>query len=129
MSSAIESAFVQLDPLARLVMHDDRGGVPRPEDGGRGAARVLEYRQPVVDALFLVTVATVTMAKLQWEVAGTLQLSDVVTALFLVAFVWSRWEHDDPLVTRAAGVGLAGLRGISAESEIVGGTPWLSKLR
>jgi O-antigen ligase len=73
----------------------------------RGAARVLDYRQPVVDALFLITVATVTMAKLQWEVAGTLQLSDVVTALFLVAFVWSRWEHDDPHVTRAASVGLA----------------------
>jgi hypothetical protein len=73
------------------------------------AARPLarDYRTPVVDGLFLATVATVTFAKLQWEVAGTLQLSDVVTALFLVAFAWTRFERDDARVTRAAGVTLA----------------------
>jgi O-antigen ligase len=45
---------------------------------------------PVVDALFFATLFTVTFAKLQWEVAGTLSLSDVLTALFLVAVAGSR---------------------------------------
>ena len=45
---------------------------------------------PVVDVLFLATVFTVSFAKLQWEVAGTLSLSDVLTAVFLVAWVGSR---------------------------------------
>ena len=36
---------------------------------------------PVVDALFFATVFTVTFAKLQWEVAGTLSLSDVLTGV------------------------------------------------
>ena len=42
---------------------------------------------PIVDGLFIATVATVTLAKLQWEVAGTLSFSDIVTALFLIAFL------------------------------------------
>jgi O-antigen ligase len=45
---------------------------------------------PVVDLLFLATVFTVSFAKLQWEVAGTLSLSDVLTAVFLVAWVGAR---------------------------------------
>ncbi len=40
----------------------------------------------VTDFLFFATLFTVTFAKLQWEVAGTLSLSDVLTALFLVGF-------------------------------------------
>jgi hypothetical protein len=60
-----------------------------------------------VDGLFLATVATVTFAKLQWEVAGTLQLSDVLTGLFLVAFGWSRFERGDDRVTRCAAVTFA----------------------
>jgi O-antigen ligase len=40
----------------------------------------------VTDFLFFATIFTVTFAKLQWEVAGTLSLSDVLTALFLVGF-------------------------------------------
>ncbi len=44
-------------------------------------------RQSVTEALFFATVLTVSFAKLQWEVAGTLSLSDVLTALFLVVFV------------------------------------------
>ena len=40
----------------------------------------------ITDVLFLATIFTVTFAKLQWEVAGTLSLSDVLTALFLVAY-------------------------------------------
>jgi O-antigen ligase len=43
-----------------------------------------------VDALFFATVFTVTFAKLQWEVAGTLSLSDVLTGVFLVALAGSR---------------------------------------
>jgi len=44
----------------------------------------------VVDALFFATVFTVTFAKLQWEVAGTLSLSDVLTGVFLVALAGAR---------------------------------------
>jgi O-antigen ligase len=45
---------------------------------------------PVVDALFFATIFTVTFAKLQWEVAGTLSLSDVLTGVFLVALAGTR---------------------------------------
>jgi O-antigen ligase len=44
----------------------------------------------VVDGLFFATVFTVTFAKLQWEVAGTLSLSDVLTGIFLVALAGTR---------------------------------------
>jgi O-Antigen ligase len=50
---------------------------------------------PVVDALFFATVFTVTFAKLQWEVAGTLSLSDVLTAVFLIAFAGTRLGTGD----------------------------------
>jgi hypothetical protein len=40
----------------------------------------------VTDVLFFATIFTITFAKIQWEVAGTLSLSDVLTAFFLVAF-------------------------------------------
>ena len=53
----------------------------------------------VVDALFLATIFTVTFAKLQWEVAGTLSLSDVLTAAFLVAFVGTRIGTGDRTVS------------------------------
>jgi O-Antigen ligase len=56
--------------------------------------------------LFLATVATVSFAKLQWEVAGTLALSDVLTALFLVAFLLGRVERLDGRLTRTAAVAL-----------------------
>ena len=42
--------------------------------------RVAVDRAPYVEALFFATVFTVTFAKLQWEVAGTMSFSDVVTA-------------------------------------------------
>ena len=45
---------------------------------------------PVVDALFFATVFTVTFAKLQWEFAGTLSLSDVLTGVLLVALAGTR---------------------------------------
>ncbi len=49
----------------------------------------------IVDVLFFATIFTVTFAKLQWELAGTLSLSDVLTALFLVAFTGGRVAAGD----------------------------------
>ena len=48
-----------------------------------------------LDVLFFATLFTVTFAKLQWEVAGTLSLSDVLTAFFLVAFAGNRITWGD----------------------------------
>ena len=45
--------------------------------------RVAVDRAPYVEALFFATVFTVTFAKLQWEVAGTMSFSDVVTAVLM----------------------------------------------
>ena len=67
--------------------------------------RVLE--QPVLDGLFLATILTVTFHKLQWELAGSLTLSDVLTSVFLVLFAWDRFERADARFTRTALVGLA----------------------
>ena len=63
--------------------------------------------QPVLDGLFLATVLTVTFHKLQWELAGSLTLSDVLTSVFLVLFVWLRIERGDARLTRTAAVALA----------------------
>ena len=57
---------------------------------------------PVVDALFFATVFTVTFAKLQWEVAGTLSLSDVLTGVFLVALAGTRIGTGDRRLTWGA---------------------------
>ncbi|HSO02577.1 MAG TPA: hypothetical protein VLS46_08625, partial [Gaiellaceae bacterium] len=62
---------------------------------------------PVVDLLFLATVFTVSFAKLQWEVAGTLSLSDVLTAIFLLAWVGARFGTGDRRI--AWGAAAAGL--------------------
>jgi O-antigen ligase len=59
---------------------------------------------PVVDALFFATLFTVTFAKLQWEVAGTLSLSDVLTALFLVAVAGSRLGTGDRRLVYGAAI-------------------------
>jgi hypothetical protein len=67
--------------------------------------RVLE--QPLLDGLFLLTILTVTFHKLQWELAGSLTLSDVLTSVFLVVFAWDRFERDDGRMTRTAWVALA----------------------
>ena len=61
----------------------------------------------VTDVLFFATVFTVTFAKLQWEVAGTLSLSDVLTAVFLVAFVGNRLAAEDRGVAYAAAAAAA----------------------
>jgi O-antigen ligase len=74
-------------------------------------ARVRPYAgalaQPALDSLFLLTILTVTFHKLQWELAGSLTLSDVLTSVFLVLFVWDRLEHGDARLTRTATVALA----------------------
>ena len=62
---------------------------------------------PVVELLFLATVFTVTFAKLQWEVAGTLSLSDVLTGIFLVAWLGTRVGTGDRRI--AWGAAVAGL--------------------
>ncbi|HUQ22065.1 MAG TPA: O-antigen ligase family protein [Gaiellaceae bacterium] len=61
-----------------------------------------DRHSPVVDALFFATVFTVTFAKLQWEVAGTLSLSDVLTGIFLVALAGTRIGTADRRLARGA---------------------------
>jgi hypothetical protein len=58
--------------------------------------------QPVLEGLFLLTIFTVTFHKLQWELAGSLTLSDVLTSVFLVLFAWDRFERSDTRFTRTA---------------------------
>jgi hypothetical protein len=48
----------------------------------------------------------VTYHKLQWELAGSLTLSDVLTSVFLVVFVWDRLERADARLTRTSAVAL-----------------------
>jgi O-antigen ligase len=60
------------------------------------------HRTPIVDALFFAVVFTVTFAKVQWSAAGTLWLSDVITALFLLAFALHRLERLDARLPRCA---------------------------
>jgi O-antigen ligase len=69
--------------------------------------RVATERAPFVEALFFLTVFTVTFAKLQWEVAGTMSFSDVITFVFLIAFAVYRIERFDGSFPRAAMVTLA----------------------
>ena len=57
---------------------------------------------PAVDLLFFATIFTVSFAKLQWEVAGTLSLSDVLTGVFLVAWVGTRLGTGDRRVVWGA---------------------------
>ncbi len=61
----------------------------------------------LLDGLFLLTILTVTFHKLQWDLAGALTLSDVLTSVFLVLFAWDRFERNDGRLTRTAVVGLA----------------------
>jgi O-antigen ligase len=61
----------------------------------------------ILDFLFFATIFTVTFAKLQWEVAGTLSLSDVLTAFFLIAFVAARIAAGDRRIAYGAAVAAA----------------------
>jgi O-antigen ligase len=73
----------------------------------RATARPGVLVQPALDGLFLATILTVTFHKLQWELAGSLTLSDVLTSVFLVLFVWDRFERADARLTRTSAVALA----------------------
>lgn len=73
----------------------------------RSSDRERVLAQPVLDGLFLLTILTVTFHKLQWELAGSLTLSDVLTSVFLVLFAWDRFERDDGRMTRTAWVAFA----------------------
>jgi hypothetical protein len=73
----------------------------------RSSERDRVLAQPVLDGLFLLTMLTVTFHKLQWELAGSLTLSDVLTSVFLVLFVWDRVEKSDGRLPRSAVVALA----------------------
>ncbi len=67
----------------------------------------MSRRQPILDALFLLTVLTVSFAKIQWQVAGTLSLSDVLTAFFLLGFVINRLERFDGRFARCTAITFA----------------------
>jgi O-antigen ligase len=62
--------------------------------------------QPVLDGLFLATAFMVTFHKFQWELAGSLTISDVLTSVFLVGFAWDRLERGDTRLTRTSIVAL-----------------------
>jgi O-Antigen ligase len=59
---------------------------------------------PALDGLFLLTILTVTFHKLQWSLAGSLTLSDILTSVYLVVFAWDRLERRDGRVGRTAAV-------------------------
>jgi O-antigen ligase len=63
--------------------------------------------QPAIDGLFLATILFVTFAKVHWQLAADLSLADVLTALFLVVFVWDRFERADARLTRTSVAALA----------------------
>ena len=64
----------------------------------------MSKRSPITELLFFATVFTVTFAKIHWALAGDLSLSDVLTAVFLVAFVIRRYERSDGRFARPAAV-------------------------
>ena len=66
---------------------------------------VLEHR--LLDGLFLLTILTVTFHKLQWSLAGSLTLSDILTSVYLVVFAWDRIGHRDGRFGRTAWVAFA----------------------
>ena len=66
---------------------------------------VLEHR--VLDGLFLLTILTVTFHKLQWSLAGSLTISDILTSVYLVVFAWDRIGRRDGRFGRTAWVAFA----------------------
>ena len=69
-------------------------------------ARERALVQPAIDGLFLATILFVTFAKVHWQLAADLSLADVLTALFLVVFLWDRLERADARLTRTSVVAL-----------------------
>ena len=64
----------------------------------------MSRRTSITELLFFATVFTVTFAKIHWALAGDLSLSDVLTAVFLVAFVIRRYERGDGRFARPAAI-------------------------
>lgn len=56
----------------------------------------------ITATLFLATIFTITFAKLHWAVAGDVALSDVLTALFLLAFAGEWISRGDGRLPRTA---------------------------
>ena len=71
------------------------------------AARERVLAQPAIDSLFLATIVFVTFAKVHWQLAADLSLADVLTAAFLVVFIWDRFERADARLTRTSVLALA----------------------
>ena len=130
---AIKAALTELHERfceRRAGRDRDPGGdalpalAPRPRRGARGArplAALIETANrsrpgPVIEFLFLATVFTVSFAKLQWEVAGTLSLSDVLTAIFLVGWLGTRVGTGDRRLAWGAAVAGALLPRVSSPS-------------
>jgi O-antigen ligase/polysaccharide polymerase Wzy-like membrane protein len=63
--------------------------------------------QPALDCLFLATILVVSFAKIQWSFSADLSLADILTAVFLVVFLWDRLERGDTSLTRTSIVALA----------------------
>jgi hypothetical protein len=56
----------------------------------------------LTDFLFFATLFCVTFEKVRWEIAGSVNLADVLTILFLFAFVWERVVLADRKLPRTA---------------------------
>ena len=73
----------------------------------RRAVHERTLAQPALDGLFLATILVVSFAKIHWSLAADLSLADVLTAAFLVVFLWDRLERGDAGLTRTSIVALA----------------------
>jgi hypothetical protein len=72
----------------------------------RPLARERTLAQPALDGLFLATILVVSFAKIHWSLGADLSLADVLTAAFLVVFLWDRLERGDAGLTRTSVVAL-----------------------
>ena len=68
----------------------------------RPLARERTLAQPALDGLFLATILVVSFAKIHWSLGADLSLADVLTAAFLVVFLWDRVERGDAGLTRTS---------------------------
>jgi O-Antigen ligase len=69
-------------------------------------------RARVTDFLFFATVFCVTFEKVRWNVGGTVNLADILTILFLLAFLGERLARSDRRLPRTALVVLVFLVGL-----------------
>ena len=59
-------------------------------------------RSRATDSLFFATLFCVTFEKVHWNVAGTVNLADILTILFLLAFLGGRFARADRRLPRTA---------------------------